>query len=148
MVTVRRCKVADIEAAPDVVSAYEAESGTAEFGKYCPNWPQYKAMEESGWFTAIGAFRGDRLVGMITLLHGPNPHIGAVIASTESFFVMPDERKDGWGLVLLAHAEEIAREKGAHAIFVSARVGTKLAKLMRLKRGYNLANEVSCKVLK
>lgn len=147
MVTVRRCKVADIEAAPDVVIAYEAESGTAEFGKYRPNWAQYKAMEESGWFTAIGAFCDDRLVGMITVLHGPNPHIGAVIASTESFFVMPEERKTGIGLVLLAHAEQVAREKGAQAIFVCAKTGTKLAKLMRLKQGYQLTGEVSCRVL-
>ncbi len=147
MITVRRCSVADIEAAPDLVRAYEAESGMSDLGQYQPNWVQYRAMEDAGWFTCIGAFRGEQLVGMVTLLCGPNPHVGAITASTESFYVMPEERKHGAGLALLAQAEAIATEKGASGLFVSARPGSTLAKVLRTMHSYKPSNEVFCKVL-
>lgn len=144
---VRRCQVADIEAAVDLIRAYEGECGMAEFGSYRPDWEQYKTMERSGWYTAIGAFRGNRMVGMLTVLAGPNPHVGAVMASTESFFVLPEERNGGTGLKLLAQAEALAKEKGARGLIVSARADSRLSRVMRLMKGYKPSNEVFCKVL-
>lgn len=145
---IRRCQVADIEAAEDLIGAYEAECGMSELGRYQPNWLQYKAMEQAGWFTAVGAFRGDRMVGMVTVLAGPNPHVGAVTASTESFFVLPQERQSGAGLKLLAQAEALAMAAGARGLFVSSRAGSRLAEVMRRIKGYSPSNEVFCKVFK
>lgn len=144
---VRVCSVADIEAAPELLAAYDLEVGMPELGSYRPDFGRYHAMEKSGWLTCIGAFHEDKLVGILNVLAGPNPHLGSITASAESFFVVPEWRESGAGMALLAMAESIANGKGAMVLFVSAKAGSTLARVMRGKHSYKPSNEVFCKVL-
>lgn len=147
LVSVRRCTVADIEAAVDVVAAYERECAMPELGAYRPDWQRYRAMEAAGFLLPIGTFDNGTLVGLLFLLVAPNPHLGALGASVDSFFVVGGYRCSGAGMAMLAMAESVAFEQGARALFVSARVDSTLAKVMRGKHSYKPSNEVFCKVL-
>ncbi|WP_340152012.1 GNAT family N-acetyltransferase [uncultured Sneathiella sp.] len=102
---------------------------------------QYKALELTGAFHVFGAFSGDRMIGFLGLLISVIPHYGAMVATTESFFVDPDKRQSGAGIKLLRIAEAVAKDLGAVGLLVSAPFGGKLADVME-KVGYTETNRV------
>jgi GNAT superfamily N-acetyltransferase len=146
---IRRCTVAELESAPnlsEVLEAYERESAMQELGKATPQIHVYRAMEAAGLFHPIGAFDDRRLLGFILPIVVVLPHYGVVAATVESFFVLGAERKRGIGLLLLAHAERVARDLGAKALLLSAPVGSALAMVMP-KKQYRHSNQVFVKAL-
>lgn len=151
MVDIRRCTVDEIEAAPNLASliaAYELECGMPELGKYEPQFPIYRLLQDGGCFHPICAFVDGCLVGFILPLVIINPHSGMVIASAESFFVMPESRAGNTGLLLLDAAEKLAEEKGAAGLFISALIGSPLASVLAARKSYRANNIVFVKVLK
>ena len=149
MTIIRRCTVAELEAAPnlaEVLAAYEVESRMKELGPATPQIATYRALEASGMFHPIGAFDGDRLLGFILPIVVVLPHYGVVAATVESFFVLVPERKRGIGLQLLKFAETTARELGAKALLLSAPVSGALTRVLAAK-AYRHSNDVYVKAL-
>lgn len=141
---VRRCTVAELEAAPnlfEVLEEYAREAATPELGPAQAQIETYRAMDASGMFHPIAALEDGMLAGFILPVVVVLPHYGVVAATVESFFVPKAERKRGIGLRLLACAEELAREFGAKALLLTAPAGGVLAKVMP-GRGYRHSGEV------
>ncbi len=147
--TIRRCTVADLEAAPnlaEVLAEYAAESRLPELGAPHAQVQTYRELEAAGVLFPIAAFEGSRLAGMILVLLAPLPHYGVLVGTAESFFVPKSARKRGTGLRLLAEAEGLANELGARALFVSAPHGGTLSCVLP-RRGYRHGNDVFIKPL-
>ena len=95
MIEIRRCTVAQIEAAPNlaaVLAEYAAESSQAELGPVRPQFATYWGLEATGFFHPIGAFEGERLAGFILPIVIALPHYGVLAATVESFFVPAADR--------------------------------------------------------
>lgn len=134
MVDVRRVTVAELDEAPELsalVDEHAAESAMPELGKPAPQRATYYALEKAGVLFPLAAFDGDRLVGFALPIVAPPPHYGVPAATLESLFVAAADRKSGAGLDLLAAAKDLARERGARALFVSAQVGSVLDAVLR-----------------
>ena len=80
---------------------------------------QVRRQTHSG-YELIGAFRADRLVGILgmrlvhTLARGPHLHVDDII-------VLEEARKSGCGRALMRYAEADARARGMAAVFLDAR---------------------------
>ena len=95
----------------------------------------YEHMQDLGVIHVLGAFKQGTLVGILVIVASVIPHYGVMMASTESFFVRPHERKGGAGLALLKEAEVLSAELGATGLLVSAPFGGRLAEVLP-KKGY------------
>jgi len=124
-----------------LLDEYAAESAIDGLPKPECQVDMYKAMEDSELIHILGSFTDDKLTGFIILICGVLPHYGAVIATTESFFVSPTYRKSGAGLMLLREAERLAKSFDAVALVVTAPSGGRLAEVMP-KAGYRESNAV------
>lgn len=125
-----------------VLAAYAAESSIEGMPSINPQIDHYKAMEGAGYLQAFAAYDDDVLVGFLFLLVTLVPHYGVKIATTESYFVLPEYRKSGAGIKLLRQAESYAAEQGAAGFFVSAPLGGKLAQVMEAMPAYRETNRV------
>ena len=81
------------------------------------------------------------LVGFVTVLVSVFPHVGVLMASTESLFVAKEYRKTGAGLKLIRSAESCAKEGGAPCLFISSPFGGNLAEVLP-QVGYTETNRV------
>tara|TARA_R110000822_G_scaffold84881_2_gene199090 strand:- start:384 stop:836 length:453 start_codon:yes stop_codon:yes gene_type:complete len=144
MVEIRRIKFREAAEHPDfdaLLEEYGDEAGM--YGMPRPNCQvdMYDKMQDAGIIHVVGAFKQDRLVGVIVIVVSVIPHYGVAMATTESFFVRPAERKTGAGLMLLKEAEALSAEYGAFGLLVSAPFGGKLAEVLPNK-GYTETNRV------
>lgn len=132
-ITIKPCTVEDVQNAhnvADLLAEYANESALDALGVANPQWETYRQMQAMGVAHVLGAYKGDALVGFLVLLVSVVPHFGKPIASTESYFVARCARKSGAGLMLLHVAEQVARQAGAIALFVSAPIGSRLARVL------------------
>lgn len=146
---IRRCTVAELVAAPnltDVLDEYARECAIPEIGQAQAQIATYYTLEAAGVFHPIAAFEGEQLAGFILPIVVELPHYGVLAATVESYFVPKAYRPANFGLKLLAAAEELARERGAKALLVSAPVGGALARLMP-HLDYRHSNEVYVRAL-
>lgn len=143
-VEIRSCTVAEMEHAPnlaDLLAEYAIESAIPGMGPPKAQLETYRQLEAVGALHLFGAFQGDALVGFLVMIVSVLPHYGALVASTESYFVACKARKSGAGLKLLQEAENLARILGVAGFFVSAPIGGRLERVMSGK-GYRETNRV------
>jgi GNAT superfamily N-acetyltransferase len=150
-ICVKSCTADDILGAPnlsELLEEYGAESSIEAIGTVNHQPAIYKTLEASGALSTIGAFDGDRLIGFVAMLTNALPHYGKLVSVIESFFVTASERGTGIGLKLLREAEEIAVNRGAAGIIVSAPVGGRLAEVLERHKPYTETNRVFFRGLK
>lgn len=150
MIEIRACTIAELESADNLdalLTRYAREGSLPELGDPVPQVDIYRLLEQTSVLHPVGAFENGKLVGFIFPLVGPIPHYGATAVTIESFFVRPEERKQGAGLALLAQAESLGRDLGARAILVSAPKGGTLARVLSSKDAYRHSNEVFVRAL-
>lgn len=142
--TIRYCTIDEIEHAPNIealVADYVEESHQPEVPPADPQWAQYKALEAVDLLVPIGAFKGEELVGFVTIVTNTLPHHGKRVSLTESFFVAKDHRKGGVGLKLLRAAEKHAVSVGSPCLVISAPHGGSLEAVLP-KLGYREAQRI------
>lgn len=130
---VKPIAVADFLNAPTrdaLLAGYADECAMSELGGIDPQFEMYSQLEEMGIGFCLGAFEDNELIGVLFLLVSVVPHYGKTIATTESFFVLPEHRKGNAGMALLNEAEHFAKQAGAVAIFVSAPSESRLERIM------------------
>lgn len=130
-----------------LLQEYGAESAIPELGGVSAQRETYERLEAAGVLSVFGAYLGSNLVGFLAIIMSHLPHYGALVGTTESFFVTPSARGSGAGAKLLREAEDFASALGAVGVFVSAPVGSKLDTLLEVKRGYRRTNHVYFKGL-
>lgn len=142
-ITISPCTVHEFFQSPNLAELfdeYARESSIAGLGECVVNREHYEQLEAAGIFHALTAHQGEELVGFVTLLVTVLPHYGRLVAATESFFVKDDARAGGTGLKLLRAAGDLARDKGAIGLLVSAPYGGRLAKILP-RLGYEPTNQ-------
>jgi GNAT superfamily N-acetyltransferase len=125
---------------------YARECSTEGLPRFSPHQDLYEHIERAGALHMLGAFHEERLIGFLVMLVSMNPHYSVPLAVTESWFVAPEHRATGAGLILYRTAKQLARDFGAKALFVSAPSGGKLAGVMEAM-GARETNRVFCEVL-
>lgn len=107
-----------------------------------PDWGAYVALQEQGALIALGAFDAeDALVGYACALLAPSLHYGYVMAMNDVIFVLPECRKQGYGVRLMRAVEREAKARGARVMAWQAKLGSGLGDVL-LRRGFR-AEEVT-----
>lgn len=149
MTTIKKVSFDEISAYPEfaqLTQEYADESKIEEMPDYRLDHEAYRNMERIGMYHCFGAFEGDKLIGLVTVLVTSVPHYSVKIASTESIFVDAKHRKGGTGLKLLKVAEDCARDHGAINLFISAPMGGRLVQVMP-RIGYRECQRIFCRRL-
>ncbi len=142
---IRKCSVSEIENAPnyaELLEAYAKEMVVDGAPLFQARIEMYRHLESLGALQCFGAYMQEKLVGFITVLISVLPHVSAVMAVTESFFVLIDYRTTGAGNALRRAAEEYAASATAFGIFISAPVGGILAQVLSKLDEYTETNRV------
>jgi len=143
-VVIRRGSLSDLQYAPNfdqLIDQYAEQSSISGMPSRNPQWPMYQQMVAAGAFHVICAHADTRLVGFVTVLCSVLPHYGALMCTTESFFVDEHYRKGGTGLRMLREAEQLAKDLGAYGLLISAPMGGRLADVLP-RAGYEETNRV------
>lgn len=149
--TVTRCASADIFADPvseALFREYALECANALLGPTTPQAALYAALEDAGAVQCFAAHVQGLLSGFAFVILGPAPHYGLRrFATVESLFVARVVRHTGLGVLLMREVEESVRTAGCEAIFYTAPVGSRLARLLFLSSDYRNTNHVFTKRL-
>jgi GNAT superfamily N-acetyltransferase len=141
---VRNCKIAELEATPNLRAVLDeyAQCAVPELGEANPQYEAYRVMERTGRFQAIGAFDGAMLAGFAFVVTAVSPHYGKLVATAESMFVPKEYRHSGVGLYLMRAVKEHAWLAGAHALVYTAAVDSPLSKLLDRRRNARKSHDV------
>lgn len=126
-----------------LVEEYRAESlrNPSMLGTQ-PDRETYVKLVGAGVMHPLGAFSGDELVGIATVMVSGVPHYaGRLLATTETLFVANKHRAGGAGMKLLRAAEEVAAMLGAEGLYVTVPVGGRLESILP-RAGYAETNRV------
>lgn len=144
-IDIRCCSFHDLESAKnfqDLTAEYAQESGLDGLPPPTAHLETYRGMEAAGVLHVLCAYCGEDIVGFVLMVTAVIPHYGVRIATTESFFVASAHRKSGAGLQLLAAAEQLAKDRGAFGLFVSAPIDGRLADVLDARKDYRETNRV------
>lgn len=150
MVSVGPSTVAAIMGAPEfpaLLDEYAAESRNLGLPPPMPHLERYPQLEAFGMLHPIAATLDDELIGFITVLVSVLPHYGFSIAVSESYFVAKKHRHTMAGLKLLVAAEAETQARHSCGLYVSARNGSGLDKVLE-RAGYEQTNTVYFKRMK
>jgi len=106
-----------------------------------PNKSTYIMMESAGMLDFLAAYDGSLLVGFLVMITNEQPHYSKIASVIESIFVSKEHRSHGTGKHLIHLAAEIAKEKGAVNMMMSAPIGSNLQRSAGLL-GYTKTNTV------
>lgn len=91
-----------------------------------PDREMYERLESAGVAQFVGAFDGDRLVGIAVYCKTVVPRFkGPLLASSDALWVAPEYRKAAAGLRLIRAVERFAKEDGCAGIFWGVKKGTR-----------------------
>lgn len=132
MIEVRKCTARELFEDPEwaeLVEEYSKECGLALIGKPAPRLDVYENLERAVAAQCFGVWQDGKLTGFAMVLCSVVPHYSLNCANTESLFV-----RNGCpgGTTLMAAVDRHAAEAGATAIFYSAPVRSRLARLLFL----------------
>lgn len=131
----------------ELIGAYADESAINGMPRFNMHVATYRTLEQSGSAVAFGAFdENDTIIGFIQVITHILPHYSVQVSATESYFVLPEHRKQGAGVRLLRMAEEHARRLGSHGLLVSSPTGGRLTSVLP-NFGYAETNRVYFKAL-
>ena len=140
----KRMRAAELMDAPgfdEAVDRYWVECANRAMGPANPDQDAYRLMDAAGLSRAVGVFDGERLIGGAILLINNMPHFSVKGAVVESIFVLPEYRRRGVGARLLNELKAMAKAYGCPGVYLSAPVGSRLERLLRLK-GIQQTNSV------
>lgn len=136
----------DADGFAELEAEYRQEVGIPEMeGKLVPR-EHYWQLYEYG-LQMLGAFKGDRLIGILFFGYTFPAHYSKMVAVVESYFVVASARKTGAGLRLLDRAKSIASST-ATAFVVTAPVGEALDRVMKSAGYRHLSNDYIIKLEK
>jgi hypothetical protein len=133
--TIRRVSYSEILGALNaraLISEYAAECSLAD---HDPQHQMYAAMEECGALQCFGAYVADELIGFASVVNAVMPHNGKRAATMESLFVLASCRDGCAGNDLLSAVEEYASGIGCGPLLYTARIGSRLEKVLSRRSG-------------
>jgi GNAT superfamily N-acetyltransferase len=144
-IAIRQCTFDELASAAgfDALCAeYAAESGRmSEFGEPKVDADAYRAMEAAGIACCIGAWHADGIVGFGVVTLSVLPHYSKLIGCLISFFVAEHARSGGTGTRIRELAEQIAKERDALGLMISAPVESRLDVILP-RVGYRPTNRL------
>ena len=142
MVEIRPVSYADILDAPNAEELIRSYASECSVPNAEPQPEIYAAMESAGALKCFGAYVDDRLVGFVSVLTAIVPHDGHRVAVQESLFVSPAYRRTGAGQKLLEAAKKYAVELDCMAFQSSARIGSRLDKVLSREANCQLTHHM------
>ncbi len=134
-VTIRRVSYSEILTAHNAQQLIDEYAAECSIPDHNPQAEIYAAMEKNGVLVCFGAYVAGDLVGFVSMLTAIMPHNGKRAATIESLFVLSAHRDSGAGNDLLAAAEYHAAWSMCVALLYTARIGSRLDKILSRRAG-------------
>ncbi len=111
--------------------------------KFAPSFDRYMQYENAGWLIQCCARDNGVLVGYATLYICPSMHTQQIIATEDTFFLLPEFRKGRNGVRLVKFAEEECKKRGAVEIMMTAKLTNNAGRLMECLGYQEVAKQYS-----
>lgn len=131
----------------DLIREYSEESKCDAVPDYFPDKVLYKTMDDNNMLDTIGAFDNGKLVGFIVSITYVLPKYSDLGTTVEYLFVLKEYRSGGTGLKLIKKIEQLAKERGSIAFFLSAPVDGSLDKIATRSLGLSKSHIIYSKSL-
>jgi hypothetical protein len=126
-----------------LIEGYGEECRNKKLKEPNPDYELYGRMEQLGVAKFIMVEWGDRLIGFAVVLFSPVAHYSAMIAVTESIYMVPEYRKSAIGGMLIKFIERLSDEElGADGLFITAPRDSALEKALHKNETYDHTNTV------
>lgn len=132
---VRPCTVAELfedQHAPALFREYERECANAALGQTFPSRDLYENLEKGGFLQCYSVRRDGLLYGFAATIVGVLPHYGYKCGTVDSLYVAYMAREWGLGTSLMRFVEDELRKQECRAMFYTAPVNSRLARLLFL----------------
>jgi GNAT superfamily N-acetyltransferase len=132
-VVIEQCLVGELFNDPDMgelCAEYEQECANPELGKTTPQRSLYERLEGCGAGRCFAARLEGRLRGFAFMLLADLPHYGKKCATVESLFIARVARAGQLGWRMMETIDAHAKAAGCEAIFYSAPVDSRFARLL------------------
>jgi len=125
---------------------YSDEAKVPQAPDMAPDINHYLALEDNDALTVAGLYIDDKLQGFCTLVYFYLSHSDSLGASVDMFFIDSCHRGYGTGKKLISFAEDLARDKGAKIVTMTAPLNSRLEKVA-CSFGYEATNIIHTKAL-
>lgn len=98
--------------------------------KFAPSYDRYMQYEKAGWLIQCVARENGEMVGYATMYICPSMHTQQIIATEDTFFILPEYRKGRNGIRLVQFAEEECKKRGAVEVMMTAKMTNTAGRLM------------------
>lgn len=98
--------------------------------KFAPSYDRYIQYENAGWLMQCIARDKGQMVGYATMYIVPSMHTQMVIATEDTFFLLPEYRKGRNGVRLVKFVEDECRKRGAVEIMMTAKLTNQAGRFM------------------
>lgn len=149
MLEIRELTYQELEQSPgfeETVTEYAAETANEAIGTPKIQRSRYRELSSLGKIQCLGAFEGDKVVGLAVVFFSQSQHYPFPIASIESFYLRKDYRKGGNGLGLLHAVKHMVKAEGAPGLVFMAPPGSTYAALCAKLGMTHTHNAYWCKV--
>lgn len=114
-----------------MAQAHWAETEGYRNGQECkPSFERYNTYDKCGWFLMFTARKEDKMVGYAGMYITPSMHTQEVIASEDTWFLLPEYRKGRNAIRFYNYVEEECRRRGATEIGMTAKMTNHAGKIL------------------
>lgn len=104
---------------------------------FAPSFDRYVSYDKAGWLMQVTARDQGRLVGYATMYVTPSMHSQSMIATEDTYFLLPEYRKGRNAIQLLDFTERECARRGAVEITMTSKLTNKAGRILEL-RGYEM----------
>lgn len=97
---------------------------------FAPLLERYAQYDDAGWLIQCTARDEGRLVGYATMYVTPSMHTQQIIATEDTYFLLPEYRKGRNAIRLYRFAEEECRKRGAVEVMMTEKQETKVGVIL------------------
>ena len=127
-----------------LASAHWMETEMYRHGQqFNPSREMYMGYENAGWLIQCVVRDDGAMVGYATMFVTPSLHTQQIIATEDTFFLLPEYRKGRNGVRLVKFAEDECRKRGAVEIMMTAKLTNQAGRLMECMGYSQVAKQYS-----
>lgn len=107
---------------------------------FCPSFERYNQYDESGWLLHFTARHEGRMVGYAIMYVVPSMHTQQLIATEDTWFLLPEHRKGRNAIEFYKFVESVCRTRGVVEIGMTAKLTNGAGRILEYL-GYKIVSQ-------
>jgi len=110
---------------------------------FCPSFDRYNAYDKAGWLFQYTARSEGQLVGYATMYLTPSMHSQVLIATEDTWFLLPDYRKGMNAVRFYKYVQDDLFKRGAQEVIMTAKLTNAAGRILEFLGFEEVAKQYS-----